>query len=51
MAVLPYKKVRSEGKWNDILEDVKPLLKSGEEKQPIYQKHPFLPKHKHNLLF
>lgn len=51
MAVLPYKKVRSEGKQNDILEDMQPLLKSGEEKQWIYKKYPFPQKDKHNLVF
>lgn len=33
MAVLLYRRVRFEGKQSDILEEVQPLLKSGEEKQ------------------
>lgn len=38
MAVLLYRRVRFEGKQSDILEEVQPLLKSGEEKQWTYKK-------------
>lgn len=51
MAVLPYKKVRFEGRRNDILEDAQPLLKSGEEKQQIYKRYPLSPKTNHHLSF